>query len=184
MGRTERYAAFLRAINVGGRRVSGEDLASAVAAADGVTEATSFLASGNVVFSEKTGADAGAVAAAVEEAIAAQLGFDSKVFLRSQPEIARLADFEPFTDAQLERSEGKPQISFYDSPPPRADRETVLGHATESDPLVVDGRELHWLPSAGTLESDLDLITIERILGPSTMRTRNTIVRLNSKFFA
>jgi hypothetical protein len=42
-----RYAAFLRGINVGGRRVTGQQLCAPIEAL-GFQEVTSFLASGNV----------------------------------------------------------------------------------------------------------------------------------------
>ncbi len=49
----QRYAAFLRGINVGGRRVSGEALAGTFEKVPGIVGATSFLASGNVVFTDE-----------------------------------------------------------------------------------------------------------------------------------
>ncbi len=184
MSRGARYGAFLRAINVGGRRVSGEDLRAPIEAIEGVSEVATFLASGNLVLTDEAGHGAKELTTTVEQAIADGLGFKSEVFLRSEDEIATLAAFEPFSGPQLERSKGKPQVILYASAPNKATAKRVLAQATDSDPLTLEARELHWLPSAGTQLSNLDLKAIDNLLGPGTMRTRNTIIRIQKKFFA
>ena len=45
-------------------------------------------------------------------------------------------------------------------------------------------RELYWLPSGRMLETTLDLKAIERLLGPLTMRTKNTVEQIAAKHFA
>ena len=45
-------------------------------------------------------------------------------------------------------------------------------------------RELFWLPSGGTLESALDRQALDKLLGPTTMRTKGTVEQLAAKFFA
>lgn len=49
--------------------------------------------------------------------------------------------------------------------------------------VVFDGRELYWLPSAGTQKSDLDWKAIEAALGVGTMRTIGTVEQIAAKFF-
>jgi uncharacterized protein (DUF1697 family) len=60
----------------------------------------------------------------------------------------------------------------------------VLALADERDRLALDGRELYWLPSGGTIDSELDLKAIGRLLGAMTMRTKNTIAQLAARHFA
>lgn len=179
-----RYAAFLRAINVGGRRVGGTELRAPIEALDGVSDVAAFLASGNLILTDEAARGEQELTEAIERAIADGLGFESAAFLRSEKEIAALAAFEPFSSAQLERSDGKPQVTLYTTAASETTAREVLALATDDDPLVLEGRELHWLPSGGTQRSDLDLKAIEALLGPGTMRTKNTITRLHSKFFS
>jgi len=60
-------------------------------------------------------------------------------------------------------------------------RKEVLAMSTEEDWLAIKGRELYWLPSGGTIDSDLDLKAIGSLLGLSTMRTKGTIERIAAK---
>jgi uncharacterized protein (DUF1697 family) len=61
-------------------------------------------------------------------------------------------------------------------------KKTVLDLATDQDRLALSGRELYWLPSGGTLDSELDLKAIERALAPGTMRTKGTIDQIAAKY--
>ena len=55
--------------------------------------------------------------------------------------------------------------------------------STDEDRLAIEGRELYWLPSGGTIDSELDLKTIGSALGLATMRTKGTIERIAAKHF-
>jgi hypothetical protein len=59
----------------------------------------------------------------------------------------------------------------------------VLALATEDDRLAFGERELYWLPKGGTQESALDLKTIDKLLGASTMRTKGTVEQMTAKYF-
>jgi hypothetical protein len=63
-------------------------------------------------------------------------------------------------------------------------RSEVFSLAGEEDALTFGERELYWLPSGGLLESSLDLRAIDRLLGPSTMRTKGTIELIAAKHCA
>ena len=56
--------------------------------------------------------------------------------------------------------------------------------ATGEDRLAFGDRELYWLPSGGMRDAALDLQAIERLVGPTTMRTKGTMERLAAKLFA
>ena len=60
-------------------------------------------------------------------------------------------------------------------------KRAALDLGTEEDLLSIDGRELYWLPSGGTIDSGLDLKAIERALGPGTMRTMGTIEQIAAR---
>src|SRR4051812_24573461 len=86
-----RYAAFLRAINVGGRRITGPDLCVPFTGM-GFDEVRSFRASGNVIFD----APRKPAEAQIEEGLEQALGYEVAVFLRGPRELASLATAEPF----------------------------------------------------------------------------------------
>jgi uncharacterized protein (DUF1697 family) len=174
-----RYAAFLRGVNVGkNHRVSSGELKELFAAV-GAEEVATFRTSGNVVFDA-----ARDMAGELERQLEQSLGYEVRVFLRSARELRAIAAEEPFPAKAVEASQGKLQVSMLDSKPSAAARKQVLALATDDDRLAFGERELYWLPSSGTLDSSLDRKEIDRLVGPTTMRTKGTVELLAAKFFA
>ena len=171
--------AFLRGMNLGGRRISNADLRAEFEAL-GFEEVTTFRASGNVIFESNVRAEAELVAE-IEAGLHAALGYSVPTFLRTEAEMREIAIREPFEPSRVKASEGKHQVSILSRQPSDAQRRKVLAMATDADPLVVEGREVHWLPSGGLLESELDLDAIEELVGPSTRRTMGTIEGIVAK---
>lgn len=56
--------------------------------------------------------------------------------------------------------------------------------ATDDDMLAFGDRELYWLPSGGTQQAALALRAIDKLVGPTTMRTQGTIEQIAAKYFA
>ncbi len=101
-----RYAAFLRAVNLGAsRRVSGAELRSHFEAL-GFGEVATFRTSGNVVF-EADREPAAELTGRIEEALTEALGHEAAVFLRSGDEVRALAEHEPLDPAVVEASGGQ-----------------------------------------------------------------------------
>jgi uncharacterized protein (DUF1697 family) len=176
------FVAFLRGINVGGRRVSGNDLRTCLGAL-GLTDVTTFRASGNVVFTADGGSE-DELTARIEKALAKSLGYEVPVFLRSGAEVRAIAGHEPFSPAEMRRLGGKLQVSLLPAAPPAAARKKVLGMATDEDRLAIRGRELYWLPSGGIMKTALDLDGIEKLIGPSTRRTKGVIEDIAVRYCA
>ena len=173
-----KYAAFLRAVNVGrNHRVSSEELRG-IFEGVGAEEVTTFRTSGNVVFEAPRD-----MTAQIEKALEKALGYDVGVFLRTARELDEIVAFLPFEPAQVDRSKGKLQVSMLSATPTAATRKQVLALATDKDLLAFGKRELYWLPSGGTIDSALDRKAIDRLLGPTTMRTKGTVEQLAAKFF-
>jgi uncharacterized protein (DUF1697 family) len=173
-----RYAAFLRAVNLGrNRRVSGAEL-RAIFEGLGLEEVATFRTSGNVVFEAPRD-----MSTRIEKALEDELGYDVGVFLRTASELAEIVAYEPFKPAQVDASKGKLQVSMLSKKPTAATRKKALALATDQDLLEFGERELYWLPSGGTLESALDRKAIDALLGPTTMRTKGTVEQLAAKFF-
>jgi uncharacterized protein (DUF1697 family) len=175
------YVAFLRGVNLGAkRRASSEELRRAFEAA-GFEEVATFRTSGNVVFGGDAGEEAG-VAGRAEAALGEALGFEVRVVLRSAREVKAIAAHQPFEPELLAATEGRLQVVLMADEPTAAARKQVLALATERDRLTVRGRELYWLPTAGTQGSDLDQEALGAALGLVTVRTKGTIEQLATKF--
>ena len=174
------HAAFLRGVNLGrDRRVSGAELRELFEGM-GFAGVATFRTSGNVVFASprKPGA------ARIERELERALGYDVAIFLRTAAEVRAIAEHQPFPTEVIEASAGKLQVALLPSKPAAGVRSRALELATDEDRLAFGDRELYWLPSGGTRDSALDMKTIERLVGPSTMRTKGTLERLAAKYFA
>jgi uncharacterized protein (DUF1697 family) len=178
-----RFVAFLRGMNLGGRRISNDGLRAAFEALD-LTGVETFRASGNVVFDGPDGVGGADVSARIEAGLADALGYEVPVYLRSCEQVAAIAAREPFPAKQVKASAGKLQVALLPDVPGKPARKEALGLATDEDRLAIHGSELFWLPSGGISESGLDLKAIESELGPWTMRTMGTVEQIAAKHCA
>jgi uncharacterized protein (DUF1697 family) len=175
----ERYVAFLRGMNLGGRRIKNEELKREFERL-GLGDVSCFRASGNVIFAtEEKGEEK--LKQRIEAGLGESLGYKVPVFLRNAAELEDVSAQEPFDPSLLNTSKGKLQVAFLPSAPKAKARKQALALASDEDRLALEGRELYWLPSGGISESDLDLKTIEAALGPWTMRTKGTVDQIAAK---
>jgi uncharacterized protein (DUF1697 family) len=174
-----RYAAFLRAINVGGRVVKMDRLRATFEAL-GFSDVETFIASGNVLFSAP-----GRSGPALERRIAAQLrdtlGYEVATFVRTLEELARIAAHDPFA-----ASTAKPYHAIYllflPGAPTAAARRAVAALASPDDELHVNERELYWLARKPFSESVVTAALLERTLGvPATARNMTTVKKIAAK---
>jgi uncharacterized protein (DUF1697 family) len=176
----DRYVAFLRGMNLGGRRIKNEELREEFEAL-GFADVACFRASGNVVFAAEE-VDEAELAGRIEAGLGEALGYEVPVFLRGADELRKIAKQEPFDSAAVQSSQGKLQVAFLLAKPGAAARKKALACSTDADRLAVEGRELYWLPKGGLSDSDLDLKGIDSALGPTTIRTKGTVEQVVSKF--
>jgi uncharacterized protein (DUF1697 family) len=173
-----RYAAFLRAVNLGkNRRVTNDRLKKLFEEA-GAEEVATFRTSGNVVFEATRD-----MARELEQHLEKALGHEMVIFLRTQAEVTKIAGHEPFPAKDVERSKGKLQVVLLDRKPSAAAKRKVLALATDDDRLAFGTRELYWLPSGGYMEAELDRNELDGLIGPTTLRTKGTIDQLAAKYF-
>lgn len=176
-----RHVAFLRGVNLGAkRRASSAELRAAFESA-GFEDVATFRTSGNVVFAcaEKKENE---IAPQAEAALHETLGFEVRVVVRSAREVKAIAACEPFEPEVVAATEGRLQIILMAEKPKASARKVVLALATERDRLAMRGRELYWLPTAGTQGSDLDQESLGAALGLVTVRTMGTIEQIAAKF--
>jgi uncharacterized protein (DUF1697 family) len=178
----ENYVAFLRGMNLGGRRIKNEELKREFEEL-GLHDVSCFRASGNVIFAtEEKGEEK--LKLRIEAGLGESLGYKVPVFLRNAAELDAVSAREPFDSALVSASKGKLQVAFLPTAPKGKVRKQALALASEDDRLEIDGRELYWLPSGGVSDTELDLRTLESAVGPRTMRTKGTIDQIATKYFA
>jgi uncharacterized protein (DUF1697 family) len=177
----ERYVAFLRGMNLGKRRIKNPELVAHFEAM-GLEDVATFRASGNVVFVDPAGEAESKLQKRVEAELGRRLGYDVAVFLRSAKEVAAIAALEPFDAKAIAASKGKPQVLLLGRKPSATAKKAVLGLAPEGDLMAIEGRELHWLPTVGLSETELDTKALDAVLGKGTMRTAGTIEQIATKY--
>jgi uncharacterized protein (DUF1697 family) len=176
------YAAFLRGMNVGGHRLTNDELRACFAEL-GFSEVGCFRASGNVVFvGEKEPPEE--VTARIEQGLEAALGYAVPTFVRTAAEVGTIAASRPFAAKMVAASTGKLHVALLAAPMAARVRDDVLALQTEQDRLAFGERELYWLPSGRMIDSGLDLKAVEALLGTMTLRTKNTIELIARKYFA
>ena len=165
-----RYAAFLRAVNLGrNRRVTSAQLKSLFEEV-GAEDVATFRTSGNVVFEASRD-----MVRELERHLENALGHEMVIFLRTASEVKEIAARTPFRAKDVDKSKGKLQVSLLEKKPTAATQKKALALATDRDRLTFGKRELYWLPSGGTMETELDLKALDKLIGPMTMRTKGTV---------
>jgi uncharacterized protein (DUF1697 family) len=129
-----RYAALLRAVNVGGTgklpMAELRDLAKKAA----FSEVQTYLASGNLVLTSPR--SAAQVKATLEAALAKKLGKASAVFVRTETELGKTVDANPFSGAEPARV----LVWFLEDAPAKSALSTIKAPGGERFALI--GREL------------------------------------------
>jgi uncharacterized protein (DUF1697 family) len=181
-----RYVAFLRGMNLGKRRIKNPELVAHFEAM-GLEEVATFRASGNVVFVDPAGEAESKLQKRVEAELDQRLGYDVAVFLRSAEEVAAIAVREPFDSkaiARAAKNRGKPQVVLLGRKPTAKAKKALEAITPAGDLMVIEGRELHWLPSVGLSETELDTKALDAALGKGTTRTAGTIAQIAAKYCA
>jgi uncharacterized protein (DUF1697 family) len=176
-----RYIAFLRAINVGGHVVKMDALRRRFEEM-GFTGVETFIASGNVVFKTEEGDPA-----ALETRIAGELrqafGYEVATFLRSANELAKVAGYPAFAEADAQAEGVTLFVGFLREALDEASQQKVMVFRTEVDEFVVHGREIYWLVRIRSSDSTFSLARLERGIGKqATFRNLTTIRKMAEKY--
>src|SRR4051812_24299310 len=118
------HVAFLRGMNLGGRRITNADLGAAFEDL-GFEDVTTYRASGNVIFSA-SGQSEGELIAEIEEGLEESLGYEVPTFVRSEGEVRAIADFDPFDLEAVAKSKGKLQVFLLSKRPTKKLHDEVL----------------------------------------------------------
>jgi uncharacterized protein (DUF1697 family) len=172
-----RFVAFLRAANVGGRRVAMptarnllEDL--------GLDQVSSFANSGNLIFSAPGHAreHETAIRSALEDAF----GFELTTFVRTARQVKALATDRPFGVI----APGHTHFALLSLRRlTAAERKAVEALSNDRDEVVVVGRDVHWLIRSRSPETTLGPRQWKHALpdNPTTARNTTMLRRLVTK---
>jgi uncharacterized protein (DUF1697 family) len=174
-----RYVAFLRGINVGGHNVKMEHLRR-LFEAEGFSGVETFIASGNVVFETRS-----RKAATLEERIAVMLqealGYEVAAFVRTDGELAEMASYKPFRQAELDAALAL-NVALMGEGLDGDGLRTLASFETDFDKFHAHGREVYWLCYKKQSESEFFKAPFERsVRRRVTWRTVNTVKRLSAK---
>lgn len=178
----QHYIAFLRGINVGGHRVKMTELRALFEALH-FTNVATFIASGNVIF-ESAILDTVQLQTQIERQLKDALGYEVATFLRSTAELAAIAAYEPFPDAEFNADAHTLSIMLMAELPPADLHQRLVAFETPLDALHVHGREIYWLCRAKTTESLVDWSLVGKTIQfpPVTVRNATTIRKLAAKY--
>jgi len=167
---------FLRAVNLGGRRVPMARLV-AVCESLGYSDAWTFVNSGNVVF-DTTGTQA-SVEAAMQKALEDEFGFECTTFVRTAKQLRDVLDARPFPLAAGDTH----FVTFLKKAPSTTDATRLEELSNDFDTLLVHGSEVHWRMRGRSTDSHLTRRHWEKILGPLSSTSRNVtmLTRLAAK---
>lgn len=176
----QKYIAFLRAINVGGHTVKMDHLRGRFESM-GFANVETFIASGNVIF-ESRSKDVDTLVEMIEKELKESLGFEVATFIRSDSELADIADYKPFPKSRMD-SAAALNIAFLSGPLDDQAKKLLMALRSDIDDFHVHEREIYWLCLKKQSESNFSNAMLEKTLGrKSTLRGLNTIRKLAEKY--
>ena len=175
------YIALLRGINVGGHRVKMDRLRELFEEL-GLTNVSTFIASGNVIFSAHSG-DVEALSDKIEKHLAQRLGYEVATFLRSPAQLDAIAARSEPPDGERRPSTSSVYVIFLRGPAGDTLRSTFASLGSEMDEFRFSGAEIYWRIQGKLTESPLFGRGLDGALRgiPTTTRNMNTVRRLAAR---
>jgi uncharacterized protein (DUF1697 family) len=133
-----KYAAFLRGINVGGHHIVKMEELRAVLSSIGLENVKTYIQSGNVIF-ETAEKAVEALTGKIERKLFEWLGFEVKVMLRTIPELIAAARRNPFSESE----EVKVYVTFLPDAPDEDAVHAVEALSNELESFRIKDRELY-----------------------------------------
>ena len=175
-----RYIAFLRAINVGGRTVK-MDFLRLLFESLGFSNVETFITSGNIVF-ETTSENAEVLEREIENRLREALGYEVATFIRTDAELAAIANYEPFSQSDLDRAMAL-NIAFLADGLDDKSSQKLMALRTDIDDFHIHEREIYWLSRKKQSESKISNAVLEKALGQkSTLRGANTVKKMAAAY--
>ena len=175
MSRARPVVALLRGINLGSRnRVAMPRLREILEEA-GFDDVRTYVNSGNVVLS--TGQQPATAGRAIEKAIAAEFGFDVAVVVRTEAELADIAEHAPLRKVA---TDGSKHFVAFCSKDPDADALAKLeGEDWGKDRVASRGREVYaWCPDGMRNSNLMKRLGSAKLAPAVTVRNWNTVAKV------
>ena len=177
-----RYFAFLRALNVGGHNVKMDQLRKIFESLS-FKNVETFIASGNVIF-ETDHHSVPDIERTIEQKLNDTLGYEVATFLRTDENLAHLANYMPFNKKQMELA-ATYVVGLAKSELNQNQIDALMSFKTEIDDFHAQSTEVFWLCKTKQSESTFDPKKLERAISmPVTLRTIKTIRRLAAKYIS
>jgi uncharacterized protein (DUF1697 family) len=158
--------AFLRAVNVGKRRVPNARAVKIVERRGG-REVWAYINSGNIVFASQ--GSRATIERGLERAFEKEFGFEVTTFIRTHTELRHALELKPFRVSAGDTY----FVTFLKSAPSAKQRAALEDLSNAFDTLVVDRGEVHWRMRGRSIETKLTTKTWENIVGSRRSTSRN-----------
>jgi uncharacterized protein (DUF1697 family) len=110
------------------------------------------------------------------------LGYDVAAFIRTDAELAEIANYQPFRQSEIDAA-AEFNIIFLANTLDEKVTQKVLALSTDTDEFHVHGREIYWLRRKKQGESSFSTPPLEKTLGrPFTIRGANTVKKMAVKY--
>ncbi len=173
-----KHVAFLRAINVGGRRAKMDQLCELFEEL-GLADVDSYLASGNIVFASQ--GSRAELERRIEAHLEEALGYAVETFVRTLDELEEIAQSTAFAD-EAKQPRTKRYVAFLKEELSGEQEHTLVELADDVDRFLADGRTIWWLRHIDAGESMPTSEVTKALDVVATRRTFTTIERLVKKY--
>ena len=172
-----RFIALLRSVNVAGHgRLAMNELRASYEAL-GFTDVTTYIQTGNVLFSTGSKSEKG-IATTIEQRLAEDFGDSPAVLVRNVADFRRVASSSPYARAGADPA--RHHVTFLATVPTKAALAALTLPPSGRDELVVDGKEVYVHTPDGYANTKYTGTFLERRLGVvSTTRNWNTVTKLS-----
>ena len=158
---------FLRAVNVGKRRVSMPRLKELLVEA-GYGDAWTYINSGNAVLSTSKAREP--LETELEKLFEDAFGFEVTTFVRTLAELESALAVEPFP---MEAGDTR-FVTFLKDAPTASQPPAIEALSGDFDTLPVKGSDVHWRMRGKSSDSPLTRRDWDKVLGPLSSTSRNT----------
>lgn len=169
-----KFAAFLRGINVGGHHIVKMEDLRRMFASMGFENVKTYIQSGNAIFETKE-KNAVSIAEKIEQKLFKSLGFEVKVMLRTIPELEDVAAHNPFS----ETDDVKVYITFLAAEPDKEQKRAVESLGNELESFRIRNRELYSSLDRNVKKSLFtNNFTEKHLKMPGTTRNPRTLAKM------
>jgi uncharacterized protein (DUF1697 family) len=175
------YLAFLRAINLGPKRVFPKDDIRRAVEGSGFTDVETYINTGNVRFSTPMRSRA-KIEAALEAAFAADRGFEVPTIVFTAAEFAEIAREAEQLSAQNPGLARHYVYLMKEEPSAESVARLAELATVPTGRMVVRGRAAHALLGPGYQDGSVDPLNAVKLLGVATNRNLNVVTTLARKW--